>query len=148
MVAVQDVGTEPDRGDWFASVFNSDRLTVAGLLRESPSHFYPGKLDELVVYPYVLSLAQIRRHYYAGLDQRHTVSGVVRNGSGEPCARDIVILDRSAKAILEVTSSDAVTGDYQVTVYGDATEIQRIAIHDDTAEGVIRNDLIDRVLPG
>jgi hypothetical protein len=76
-----------------------------------------------------------------------TVAGVITDGSGNPAARTVRIYRRSNGSILAETASDPVTGAYSVAL-SVSDEIQRIVMTDDIAEGVLYNDIIDRVIPG
>lgn len=77
------------------------------------------------------------------------VQGIITDGSGNPAQRTVRLYDRGPTGkLLASTQSDPVTGAYAFTIGMGHPEVQRIVLHDDTTEGVIRNDLLDRVLPG
>ncbi|MFU8763882.1 MAG: hypothetical protein ACNA7T_05135 [Haliea sp.] len=76
------------------------------------------------------------------------VQGTITDGAGTPAQRTVRLYDRNTGKYLAETQSDPTTGAYAFTIGMGHPEVQRIAVHDDTAEGVIRNDLIDRVIPG
>lgn len=76
------------------------------------------------------------------------VQGTITDGAGSPAQRTVRLYDRNTGKYLAETQSDPVTGLYEFTIGMGHPEVQRITVHDDTAESVIRNDLIDRVLPG
>jgi hypothetical protein len=77
-----------------------------------------------------------------------TVSGVVRDGDGNAAARMVRIYARTTGKLLGETVSDPADGAYAVLLRGDTGEVQRIVLADDDAEGVLYNDIIDRILPG
>lgn len=72
------------------------------------------------------------------------LSGVVRDGQGNPCRRKICVYRRSNMQLLATVYSDATTGQYSLN-FLDTNELVRIVFADDAAEGIIYNDIIDRV---
>jgi hypothetical protein len=73
-----------------------------------------------------------------------SVSGIITDGTGAPCQRDIVILDRVTKQIAMVTTSDPTTGAYSAS-FSSTNEVAVIAMDD--AAGTVYNDKIIRVTP-
>jgi hypothetical protein len=76
-----------------------------------------------------------------------TISGVVSDGAGLPCSRVVRIYNRATGDMIVSLQSDPVTGIYTVQIPV-ASEVQRVVLADDVAEGVLYNDIIDRVIPG
>jgi hypothetical protein len=72
------------------------------------------------------------------------VSGVITDADGNPAARIVRAYRRDTGALIVSTTSDAVTGEYEL-ILPDTNEIQRIVLDDDAAP--LYNDLIDRVIP-
>jgi hypothetical protein len=74
-----------------------------------------------------------------------SVSGIVTNAEGDPAARIVRAYRRSTGELLAETTSDAMTGYYELELSTDA-EIQRVVLDSATADPLY-NDLIDRVIP-
>lgn len=73
-----------------------------------------------------------------------SVSGVITDDTGAPCARVVRVLNRATGELLASTTSDPATGAYILSVPSGA-EVQRIVLDDDA--GTLYNDIIDRVIP-
>jgi len=75
----------------------------------------------------------------------NTVSGTVTDAAGNPAARTVRAYRRDTGQLVHETTSSAVDGSYSLLL-GDVGEIDRVVIADDVAEGVVYNDIIDRVI--
>ena len=75
-----------------------------------------------------------------------SISGTIYDSNGLAAVRDLAILKRENPSVNKKTTSD-VSGNYKLPILGDF-ECCRIAFSDDASEGVVYNDLIDRVIPG
>lgn len=86
--------------------------------------------------------------YVGSLGTPITVSGVITGGDGAAAQRTVHVFCRENGTLLSETQSDPVTGEYVATIYPpeSCTEMLRIAHADDAAEGVVYNDIIDRLL--
>ena len=73
-----------------------------------------------------------------------TVSGIVYDQAGAPCARVVRAHRRSDGFLLVSTVSNAITGAYSLACTTD--EVYRVVLDD--AAGTLLNDLVDRVIPG
>jgi hypothetical protein len=72
-----------------------------------------------------------------------TVSGVILDDAGNPCARTVRAVRRFDGYPVSETVSDATTGAYSLPCTVD--EVQRLVLDDEA--GTLYNDLIDRVIP-
>jgi hypothetical protein len=133
-------------GDWFADTLARDNLTIGDLIRTSSTGKVAGSLDEVAVYNYPLTAAQILRHYNSGLDQLNSVLGTITDDTGTPCARTIGLLRRDNFDLLGTATSDASTGAYAISDLDYDGECIRIVLDD--SDGTLYNDLIDRIIPG
>jgi hypothetical protein len=134
-------------GDWFADTLNRDNITIAAE-SFSTTGYGPlnGSIDEVAVYNYPLTAAQVLRHYQSGLDTLHRVSGTITDDTGTPRARTIGLLRRDNFDLLGTATSDASTGAYAISDLDYDGECIRIVLDDDDAP--LYNDLIDRIIPG
>ncbi len=84
-----------------------------------------------------------------GAYRNEIISGTITGPDGSLVSRVVRIYDRSSGALLASTISDPVTGVYAVTTAIPdlpGAEVQRVVL-DSATEGVIYNDIIDRILP-
>lgn len=79
----------------------------------------------------------------------NSISGIIRDASGNPCARTVYAVTRptdgSAPRIMGSARSNASTGAYELAVDTN-DELTRVVISEDNIP--LLNDLIDRVIPG
>ena len=137
----------PDDGRWFDTVSDRDNVVVGCRKDFSGGQYYfDGTIDEVAIYNAELSLDRIEAHYQAGAESL-SIAGVVTDDDGQPAARTVRAYRRSSGVFLAETTSSAVDGSYTLSIAGSG-EVQRIALADDVAEGVVYNDKIDRVIPG
>jgi hypothetical protein len=83
--------------------------------------------------------------YKTTAPQSYSVSGIVTDAAGDPVARIVRAYSRSTGELLAETTSDAVTGFYEIALPTD-DEIQRVVLDSATTDPLY-NDLIDRVIP-
>ena len=150
-VTLSSISTSTDTGNpqgrWLNVIGRRDNIVIGGLKRTSIVTVFDGTIDEVAIYNYPLTPAQVLKHYNSGLDLLKKVSGVVTDSTGAPVARTVRGYDRSTGLLIDETISDVVTGSYELTDMTTSSEVQRIVLADDEAEGTIYNDIIDRIIP-
>jgi hypothetical protein len=134
---------------WFNSVSNSNTISIGNyLLNNANGGFLAATTSDIAVYNYPLTPDEVKAHYEAGLWSAvppFNIAGVIYDDTGAPCQRIVRVYNRATGALILETTSDPITGVYQVnTTIGE--EVQRVVL-DDSA-GQIYNDIIDRILPG
>lgn len=75
----------------------------------------------------------------------YIISGHITDGDGVPAARRVLVIDRTLGEIVHDTMSNAETGQY-VAPIATAGEYTRVVLADDAAEGVVYNDIVDRII--
>ena len=86
--------------------------------------------------------------YGATWKQYLVISGTVTGSNGEPAERIVRVYDRGTGEFIGSAVSDPTTGMYTIeSNSATAEEINRIVFADDEAEGVVFNDIIDRIIP-
>lgn len=83
------------------------------------------------------------KHYQTAAAK--SISGTVRDGSGNPAARTLRIYRRDTGALVAETTSDGTTGAYTKDLAFMTEEMQVICLDD--ASGIVENDLILRTFP-
>jgi hypothetical protein len=141
-----EIGT--NSGDWFADIAGRDNVIIGAEIHTSTLYHFGGSLSDIAVYNYPLTPDEVKAHYEAGLWTAvppFNIAGVIYDDTGAPCQRIVRVYNRATGSLILETTSDPITGVYQVTTpAGD--EVQRVVL-DDSA-GQIYNDIIDRILPG
>lgn len=74
-----------------------------------------------------------------------SISGIVLDTNGSPCARTVYVYDNATGAYLGTTTSDASTGAYEVLCNCSGNEVFRVVMAN---EATLYNHIIDRVNPG
>jgi hypothetical protein len=141
--------TGTNDGRWFGDDAIWDNVCIgAAFAKNGAYNQFVGAIDELAVYDYPLTHAQILIHYGAGLDTLKRLSGTVANRFGQPCQRKVYAISRptdtTAPQILAHTLSDPTTGAYDLILLTE-DEVTRIVVSED--DDPILNDLVDRVIP-
>jgi large repetitive protein len=112
---LQNVNTTgSNTGDWFADVPNLANVVIGGVQFYTTTGYFNGHLDEVAVYNYPLTSSQILTHYNAGQNLLPLITGTVRDKTGALAARTVTALRESDQTVVATTTSDAVTGEYEI----------------------------------
>lgn len=125
--------------------FNNPSGAVLQIGQVQGFYAWDGMIDEIDI---VKGAARFKGNFTppaAALDDvGNSVSGIIYDDTGAPCARTVRLYDRSTGALVGSTTSNASTGAYSIAAGID--EVQRIVLDD--SGGTLYNDIIDRVIPG